>query len=154
MRAHVRDGKFSELHFVKLMFKRLKEAGVSTEGVQDWGIKVATKADPALDAYEASRQFHPFYSRTNLSPRYESGDANDSAAEVRVQTLPFHPSSPVMGQGQDEGSGGGDSHIGTGSALPIFLLNLPPEPREPAEPPSLLLSHTHTWHGDRDVRGR
>ena len=89
MRANVRDGRFSELHFVKLMFKRLKEANVPLDGVDDWG-KVEPAVDPAMVAYEHCKSLHPYYSRANLSPRYASGEANDTAANVRDQTLPFH----------------------------------------------------------------
>ena len=66
MRANVRDGRFSELHFVKLMFKRLKEANVPLDGVDDWG-KVEPAVAPAHRSVKAGLQPCATRSRTHES---------------------------------------------------------------------------------------
>lgn len=85
----MRDGRFSELHFVKLMFKKLKDANVPLGVLEEWG-KVEPVLDPAVVAFEHCRGMHPLYSRANLSPRFEDGSRNTTEANVRDQTLPFH----------------------------------------------------------------
>jgi len=109
MRKNVRDGRFSELHFVKLMFKKLNDANVPLGGLEEWG-KVEPVLDPAVVAFEHCRSMHPYYSRANLSPRHADGSHNSSEANVRSQTLPFHRDFEVENLHETEPADAADAH--------------------------------------------